>query len=198
MNNLIFDFGKVLVDYDFELYFSHIVTEPERLKAFSKMLNQKEVAEAMDLGEKTPDEIVAELQLQHPEFTDELQHFADHYPEIVLGEIPGMKDLLTRLKQKGYHLYGLSNWCNKVYETMKEYDIFSLLDGFVVSSDVQMLKPYPEIYQCLFDKFNLNPAECIFTDDKMENIVGSEKAGMKAILFQNAAQLERELKDLGI
>ena len=197
IKNLIFDFGKVLVNYDFDLYFSHIISDPEKLAAFSKIMNNPEVVNKMDLGEMSVDEIIGELQAKHPEFSSEFVIFGQRYPEIVLGEVDGMRDLLTQLKQKGYKLYGLSNWCSKVYLTMKQYDqIFGLLDGFVISSDERLIKPNPAIYQRLFEKYNLKPEECVFADDKIENIVGSENVGMKAILFKNAKQYEEELMKL--
>lgn len=197
IKNLIFDFGKVLVNYDFDLYFSHIISDPEKLAAFSKIMNNPDVVNKMDLGEMSVDEIIAELQAKHPEFSSEFVIFGQRYPEIVLGEVDGMRDLLTQLKQKGYKLYGLSNWCSKVYLTMKQYDqIFGLLDGFVISSDERLIKPNPAIYQRLFEKYNLKPEECVFADDKIENIVGSENVGMKAILFKNAKQYEEELMKL--
>lgn len=197
IKNLIFDFGKVLVNYDFDLYFSHIISDPEKLAAFSKIMNNPDVVNKMDLGEMSVDEIIAELQAKHPEFSSEFVIFGQRYPEIVLGEVDGMRDLLTQLKQKGYKLYGLSNWCSKVYLTMKQYDqIFGLLDGFVISSDERLIKPNPAIYQRLFEKYNLKPEECVFADDKIENIAGSENVGMKAILFKNAKQYEEELMKL--
>lgn len=197
IKNLIFDFGKVLVNYDFDLYFSHIISDPEKLAAFSKIMNNPEVVNKMDLGEMSVDEIIGELQAKHPEFSSEFVIFGQRYPEIVLGEVEGMRDLLTQLKQKGYKLYGLSNWCSKVYLTMKQYDqIFGLLDGFVISSDERLIKPNPAIYQRLFEKYNLKPEECVFADDKIENIAGSENVGMKAILFKNAKQYEEELMKL--
>ena len=197
IKNLIFDFGKVLVDYDFDLFFSKIISDKDRLIEFCKILNNQEMAEKMDRGAMSVEEIIAELKQNHPDFTEEIQLFADRYTDIVTGEVPGMKALLTKLKKDGFKLYGLSNWCNKVYQTIEEYkDIFGLLDGFIISSDVHLLKPEPEIYQRLFEKYNLSPSECVFADDKIENIVGSENVGMKAIHFKNAKQYEEELLNI--
>ena len=107
-----------------------------------------------------------------------------------------MEELLTQLKSEGYKLYGLTNWCSKVHQTMAQFDIFKLLDGSIISSDEKVLKPEPAIYQRLFDRFNLKPEECIFTDDRPLNIEGSRRMGMDGIVFKNARQYERELREL--
>ena len=79
---------------------------------------------------------------------------------------------------------------------MEQYDIFELLDGYIVSSEVHKIKPEPEIYQCLFDRFSLNPEECVFADDRVENVVAGRRLGMDGIVFSDAAQFEKELRKL--
>ena len=49
-----------------------------------------------------------------------------------------------------------------------------------------VIKPNPEIYQRLFAKFNLTPDECIFADDRAENIEGGRRLGMNGIVFKDA------------
>ena len=109
-------------------------------------------------------------------------------------EIDGMGDLLRRLKAEGYKLYGLTNWCSKVHITISQFDIFTLLDGWVISSEEKVVKPEPEIYQRLFDRYGLEPSECVFTDDREENIEGARRMGMDGIVFVDAKQYEEELR----
>ena len=196
IKNLIFDFGKVLVDYDFEAFFRKYIPDTERCKAFTPILYNEDIQKLLD-REATPfNEIMEKIIEQHPSFEKEIRMFNDYYTEIVTEEIEGMRDLLTRLKEEGYKLYGLTNWCSKVYQTIEQFEIFKLLDGYIISSEEKVIKPEPEIYQRLFDKFNLQPDECIFTDDKEENIVGGKQLGMKGIVFKNAMQYEQELRQM--
>ncbi len=132
---------------------------------------------------------------KNKEFEPEIRYFNEHYPEIVTNEVEGMFELLTQLKAEGYKLYGLTNWCSKVYLTMAQFPIFKLLDGQIISSEEKVIKPEPEIYQRLFTKFNLKPEECIFTDDRVENIEGGSCLGMDGIVFKDAKQYERELRE---
>ena len=196
IRNIILDFGKVLVDYDFDIFFRRYVPDENRRKQFVPILYNDGLTPVVDRGEKPFEEIVDDLIAENPEFEPELRIFSDHYPDLIIGEIPGMKNLLKRLKTEGFKLYGLSNWCSKVYITMEQYDIFNLLDGYIISSEVHKIKPEPGIYQCLFDRFSLKPEECDFADDKEENVEASRKEGMPAIVFKNAEQFEAELRKL--
>ena len=147
-----------------------------------------------DREEHSFDEIIEEIICQHREFEQEIRYFATHYPEIVTNEVEGMRDLLTQLKGEGYRLYGLTNWCSKVYLTMAQFEIFNLLDGYIISSEEKVIKPEAEIYHRLFNRFDLKPEECIFADDRAENIEGGRRVGMEGIVFTDARQYERELR----
>lgn len=194
--NLIFDFGKVLVDYDFEAFFRKYIPDTERCQAFTPVLYNEELQQMLDREERPFDVIMEEWIEKNKELEPEIRYFNEHYPEIVTNEVEGMYELLTQLKAEGYKLYGLTNWCSKVYLTMAQFPIFKLLDGQIISSEEKVIKPEPEIYQRLFDKFNLKPEECIFADDRAENIKGGRRLGMDGIVFKDAKQYERELREL--
>lgn len=196
IKNLIFDFGMVLVDYSFEGFFKRHIPDAERCKAFAKVFNTPEFQEQMDREAKPIDEIMGDVLAENPGFLPEMTMFKECYPDIVIGETEGMRDLLTRLKAEGYKLYGLTNWCSKVHLTMAQYDIFKLLDGRVISSEEKVVKPEPEIYKILFERYGLKPEECVFTDDRLVNIEGGRRVGMEGIVFQNAKQYEDELRKL--
>ena len=194
IKNLILDFGKVLVDYDFETFFRKNIPNPQRCEAVTTILCDPETLNTFDRESKPLDKIVDDLIALHPEYEAEIHMFVEHYPEIIIGEMPGMYELLTSLKEQGLKLYGLTNWCSKVHLTMQQYPIFSLLDGRVISSEEHLIKPEPAIYQCLLDRYNLNPEECLFADDKPVNIQGALAMGMHGIVFRNSAQFRQELQ----
>ena len=79
---------------------------------------------------------------------------------------------------------------------MQQFEIFRLLDGQIISSEEHVIKPEPEIYKILFERFGLKPEESVFTDDRAENIAGGRAMGMEGIVFENAEQYERELRTI--
>lgn len=196
IKNLVFDFGKVLVDYDFDVFFKTVYPDAKRRQAIASILNSKEIQPILD-KEDVPFDIFWEGKMKEfPDFAEEIRYFKDHYPDIISNEVPGMRELLIKLKAEGFKLYGLSNWCSKIYITMNQYDIFKLLDGRIISSEEKEIKPYPTIYRRLFEKYNLKPEECIFTDDRADNIETSKSLGMDGIVFNDVVQYEKELREI--
>ncbi len=195
IKNIILDFGKVLVDYDFYEFIHPIFDNDEDEQEFIDVVLSKEWNEKMDTEESSFNEIIDELIRLYPRFTKALEHFRDYYTEVVTGEVPGMCEVLKSLKTQGFKLYGLTNWCSKVYKTMEQFEIFRLLDGQIISSEEKVIKPDAEIYHRLFNRFNIKPEECIFTDDKEINIIGSRATGMDGIVFRNTSQFVEELRN---
>ncbi len=194
IKNLVFDFGKVLVDYSFEQLYDEYFPDRKSVDEFMQTVFSPYWGQQVDREVIPLSEIVAQLQQLYPHYAEQIGIYDTRHQDFVLGEVPGMKSLLTDLKAQGYRLYGLTNWCHKVHITMQQYGIFRLLDGWVISSEEHLVKPEPAIYQRLFDKFALRPEECIFTDDKIENVEGSLQVGMDAILFVNTQQYAQELQ----
>ena len=196
IKNLILDFGKVLVDYDYFVVIDRFFASHEEAEKFYVHLMDDKWNERLDREDRTFEQIIADMQEAMPQWHDEIQQFGDHYTEFVLGEMDGMYDLLTKLKAEGYHLYGLTNWCSRVHDTMKQYHIFNLLEGRIVSSEEHVVKPEREIYEITCRKLGLNAEECVFADDKIENIEAARAYGMKGIWFKDATQYERELRHI--
>ena len=196
IKNLVFDFGKVLVDYSFDRIVDTFFTDEAELKAFKQVILAPEFIDQCDKEDIPFAEIIRQAQHTYPQWEHELQLFHDNYLNFVIGEVPGMRSLLTRYREQGYKLYGLSNWCSVVHDVIRKFDILQMLDGYVVSSEVHLIKPSAEIYQCLLHRFQLKADECVFADDKMPNVLWARAVGMKAILFKNATQYEQELLPL--
>ena len=203
ITTLLLDFGRVLVDYDFDRFFALLrtqyrVSEPV-FAEFMQVVLAEETYSNLD-RELTPFALqVAALKQQHPACAELFDAFDNRFQEVVTGEVPGMRQLLAELRRSGYRLYGLSNWSSKVYETMSNYsEIFSLLHGRVLSCEEHLLKPEPEIYRRALDRWGLNAEECVFVDDKQANIDGCQAVGIKGIRFAGCTALRRQLRLLNI
>lgn len=194
IKNLIFDFGKVLVDYDFFNTIRRYFKTDKDLLEFAELFTSMDFLNQCDKEEIPFEQIIQNAQKEHPKFEFQLQKFYDEYVQFVTGEVPGMRDLLIQLRQEGFRLYGLTNWCSKVHEVMKHWEILNMLDGVVISSDEKLIKPDVAIYLRLCEKYGLKPEECLFTDDKAINVEGAIRAGMQGILFLDAEQYEKELR----
>lgn len=196
IKNLIYDFGRVLVTYDFEHISSFGFASEEDLQAFVNIVSDPAFVRRCDLELIPFEDLIREMQHTYPQWKEQWQLFYDRYLEFVTGEMPGMHAYMTELKARGYKLYGLSNWCSTIYRVMNEYKIFNLLDGFVVSSDYQVVKPDPAIYRILLDKYDLKAEECVFADDRADNVEAAQQVGMQAIVFTTTEAYKEALEPL--
>ena len=196
IKNLIYDFGRVLVTYDFEHISSFGFASEEDLQSFVNIVSDPAFVRRCDLELIPFEDLIREMQHTYPQWKEQWQLFYDRYLEFVTGEMPGMHAYMTELKARGYKLYGLSNWCSTIYRVMKEYKIFNLLDGFVVSSDYQVVKPDPAIYRVLLDKYDLKAEECVFADDRADNVEAAQQVGMQAIVFTTTEAYKEALEPL--
>lgn len=81
---------------------------------------------------------------------------------------------------------------------IQKFGLRDIFMAFFSSCYVGMRKPDVAIYQMALRVMQRGADECIFVDDRAENVEGARKAGMNGIHFQNVAQLSAELKNLGV
>jgi len=78
---------------------------------------------------------------------------------------------------------------------------YELFDFRIISHEVGVRKPEKRIYEILVERLKENgvkPEECVFVDDRKENIDVVEEFGVKGILFEDAEQMIRDLRELGV
>jgi len=110
----------------------------------------------------------------------------------------GLK-LLNKIKSKGYKTYVLSNFSQDLFETVSPtYDFLDSFDGAIISYKVKTVKPEPEIYQLLLKNYNLKADECLFLDDKEENILGAKVLGIDGILYKDCDKVCKMFEEKGI
>jgi len=191
---IIFDFGKVLIDYQFGPAIRKYLPTEELQREFASVFCSDEFINECDLGIKTVPELMKGLIDEHPAVAPYVSNVKLAVDEYIPGEIKGMRELLKELKAKGIRLLGLTNWSAMVYEILEAYpEMFSLLDGRMISSEEHITKPDVRIFERLIEKFGLVGSECLFVDDKMVNIEGAAKAGLNGHQFTSAEELRQFL-----
>ena len=196
MKNIVFDFGGVLVDRNPHHLYDKYFGSREKAEWFLNNICLYSWNLQMD-GGKPFAEGVAELQAEHPEWSEAIAIYHTRWIEMMNGEIEGMVSVVKRLKAAGYGVYGLTNWSAETFPMVRDtYPVFQEFDGIVVSGEEHLLKPDAAIYKCLLERYALQAEESLFVDDNADNVVGARNVGMKAIQFTSAEELERELKDV--
>lgn len=103
------------------------------------------------------------------------------------------------LRERGVAIGMLSNlgrgWFNEFFPEGAVRDLF---DDIIISGEVGMAKPQPEIYQLALERLGIEPKEAVFVDDRESNCEGARAVGMAAIFYQDFEQFKVALGQLKI
>ena len=92
-------------------------------------------------------------------------------------------------------MYWLSNMGEAEYEYLNEERIIEMLDGGCFSNVEHCKKPQVEFYERLFEKYDLEPEECWFFDDKERNILAGEKLGMRGTVVPSLGVMKEVVQE---
>ena len=116
------------------------------------------------------------------------------------SEIADNVAVLRKLEHSEYELFGLTNWSAETFPyALENYDFFSIFKGkIVVSGTEKLIKPNPEIWHVLLNRYQIKAEESVFIDDNFKNIEVAKSLGFICIHIKEDTDLEKELRDLGI
>jgi 2-haloacid dehalogenase len=196
---IVFDYGRVLLVWEPRRIFQHFFTDkPEAVDAFLSEISFMEWHGEQDRG-RTFAAAIAEHSAKFPQYAHILPAYDTFWGNSVVGPIDGTVEILRRLKQAGYPLYGLSNYpAEKFRLDRQRFEFFDWFDDMVISGEIRLTKPDPAIFHFLLAKIGRTAQECIFIDDSGPNVASARELGFTAIQFHSPEQLELELQKLGI
>lgn len=186
IKNIIFDMGNVLMRYCPEKICQNTVSPDYRKLVLTYLLNGPEW-KMLDKGvlssEETLERIYAKLhglclsEGAYQTACSEVANCLAHWYEW-MEPITEMDALIHDLKNRGLRIYLCSNASLAFFQYYQTIPGIQYFDGLLVSAEEKCIKPNAEIYQRLFEKFQLKPEECFFIDDMSENIAGGKRCGM--------------------
>lgn len=140
--------------------------------------------------------LVEESWPQHAHLVD---RYVDGFAASLTGPVPGSAEIVEELLATGTRLYGLTNWSAELFHhAVPAAPSIGLLEGIVVSGEVGLAKPDPEIFRLTIDRFALDPARTVFVDDSPRNVEAARSVGLHAVHFTSAEALRLELVRLGL
>jgi 2-haloacid dehalogenase/putative hydrolase of the HAD superfamily len=168
--NIVFDLGGVVVARDPR----KVSAEFQEFFSFIYQIPMPHFWEEYDRG-TSPLEEVKNYICEHNDCSREL---CDEYIATAIGlqeEIAPTKSLIEQLKKAGYRLYVLSNMSPEFIDFIRRLPVYANFDGEVVSCEEKIVKPEPEIFRLLLNRYSLDASECLFIDDRVDNIEASER-----------------------
>ncbi len=198
IKNVIFDIGNVLVDFRWRMLMEELGLPAETQAIFAKTVFGSRWWGELDHGIYEEAEILAHFREDNKEHLDEFDLVWDNRGKLVEPYAYAVA-WIEQLKASGLKVYLLSNYPRDVFTLHMECGCFPFLDrvdGRVVSGFVKMVKPNADIYEYLLSEYGLAAGECVFVDDREENVETARALGMKGIVFQGYEQACSELDGL--
>lgn len=199
--NIVFDMGQVLMDFAPPKFIARLGYTGEDAQALLQEVFKGWEWVAFDRGDVTGEDVVDSACSRLPaRLHGAARELVFHWWEDVIP-MPGAKELVTELYDKGYPLYVLSNASQDFHTYFDRIPGSEYLppERRFVSSDHRLLKPEHEIYELFFRTYDLAPESCVFIDDNPSNVEAARRLGMQSLVHRgDIHRLRRELRDLGI
>ncbi len=191
---VVFDLGKVLVDFDYRIAISRIAARstlpPDGIKTF---LGQSHAIIDYEAGRLTREEFY-ERARKATGFRGTLEEFGEFFADI-FTEIPPMIEIHAELRRRGIPTYILSNTNDLAVEHIRRsFPFFRNFDGYIYSYEVGAMKPEAKIYEALEKLAGRRGADIVYLDDRPENVGGGAARGWRTILHETPGKTRAALE----
>jgi len=198
ISTVVFDLGGVLLDWNPRYLYRQLIPDAARMEQFLAEVCSPAWNATLDAG-RPFEEAIAELIAQHPDQVDLIEAYSSRWPEMLGGCNAGTLGLMRRLRAAAIPTLALSNWAVGTFEaTRRKFPFLDEFDGILLSGEVGANKPDETIFREFIERFELTPQATVFIDDSPANVAVARSLGIVALLFEGAAELEIELRGLGL
>lgn len=195
---VVFDVGKVLIEWDLREIYRELIPDPARRDWFVAEVVTPEWHFQHDAG-RPLSEIVPERIALFPEHEVLIRRYASHFNDSVPGPVPGSMEIVEELAARGVPLYAITNFGAEFWPAFHPmWPVFRLFRDVVVSGEEKLLKPDPAIYELARRRFGHAPEAMLFIDDNAANVEGARACGWQAHHFIDALTLRAELQQRGL
>jgi len=198
IQNIIFDLGNVLLKFQPSEFLLGFTNDVEYINQFVPKIFRSKIWIELDRGTISVEDAKNNFISQYPKEKEFLTLFFKHWMEM-LTPIDKNIEILKDVRALGYKTYILSNYIKEAYTFIKKnYKIFTLFDGQIISGFEKIIKPEKAIYELLLNRYNLIPEESLFIDDILFFLKPAKKLGMKTIWNRPETDLREELEKLDV
>jgi len=195
---VVFDVGKVLVEWDLALIYRDLIPDPVERAWFVEHVVTPEWHFQHDAGrplaEMLPERIAA-----YPQYEALIRRYASHFNDSIPGPVPGTTELVETLDMRGVPLFAITNFGAEFWPGFApRFPVLERFRDIVISGVEQLAKPDPAIFALAERRFALPGEAMLFVDDNAHNIAAAADCGWQVHHFHNAAALEADLARRGL
>ncbi|MBN1239607.1 MAG: HAD family phosphatase [Gammaproteobacteria bacterium] len=182
MRDIVFDLGGVLIDWNPRYLFrDHLGGEPGAVEAFLGAVCTEAWHSKLDAGASFV-ELTAELAARHPHYDEWIRRYASDWERMFAGALEETVEQVGRLKRRGFRLHALSNYpAERIRFLYRAFPFMADFQTVVLSGLVGATKPDERIYAYLLER--IGRRQCLFIDDRAENVEAARRCGMRAVRF---------------
>lgn len=198
IDHIVFDIGKVLIQYDPHLGLMEAIPSQEQRDWFFANVCTHDWNIEQDRGRSwaEAEQILIE---EFPDETSNIRAFRLNWHKMVPAPIDGTVAIMRKLIEEDRDVTMLTNFASDTFkEAQGLFPFLTETRGVTVSGDVGVIKPDTAIYEIHHGAFGLNPSRTLFIDDSAANVEGARKAGWHAVRFIDAEILRGDLAGFGI
>jgi len=195
---VVFDLGKVLVDFDYSIAGRRLAVKSKASPAeIQTFLDHSPLLYRYETGLMTRQEFFDEVR-GVAGYNGDLGEFGSFFADI-FTEMTEMTALQAALRRKGFRTYIFSNTNDMAIEHIRRtFPFFANFDGYILSYEVQAMKPAAKIYEALEALSGKRGAEILYLDDRQENVDAGAARGWQVILQTDPAKSRATIEGLGL
>jgi len=195
IKNVVFDVGGVLLEWNPASVVASLHPDAATQAVIRAQMFEHDDWHEFDRGGLTYDGAIEHFSRTTGRSREEVRTLI-HATRESLKPIEGTVRMVDELATAGVHLYLLSNMPESTFEYLVQHHrFFSRFKHLVISGAILLKKPEPAIYKHLVEKTGIVPAESVFIDDLLKNVIAARECGFEAIQFRDAASCRAELRD---
>jgi putative hydrolase of the HAD superfamily len=195
---IIFDLGDVIIDLDFSRFFNEVITpSPLNKPKTPIMLEFFRQSDTYHQGKITDKEFYQQACEILQVCMLNQSEFFDAFNSIIANLNLELIEVIRTIRQfNKIRIICMSNINSSHWNYLKKqkWDIWELFDEFILSHEIQMTKPDPNIFKYAIKKEGCKPQEILFIDDGMNNVRAASELGIKGIRYFDIENLLDDLK----
>jgi HAD superfamily hydrolase (TIGR01509 family) len=195
-SNVIFDLGGVVIEWSPVRILADYYADPEIRAILQTALFLHPDWLELDRGTLSEAELLVRVGDRTGRPAAELAGLLEAMRESLHAK-PDTVALLEKLQARGVPLYCLSNISADNFAYLRQrHSFWGVFRGIVISGDLKMMKPEPQIFEFILQRYGLAAGDTIFVDDNAPNIEAARALGIHTVWFKDARQCELELEEL--
>lgn len=194
---VVFDLGKVLVDFDYMIAARAIAAKAKAsAEAVFEVIHGSPLQIRFEHGQITNEEFYNEVR-SATGFQSDFEEFASRFSDIFTA-MPQMVELQAALKQKGVPTFIFSNTNRlQLAHIRRTFPFFSGFTGYIYSYEHGAMKPQPKLYDVVERETKKRGEQILYIDDRLENVEAGAARGWRVILQETPEKTLAEFRKLG-